>query len=95
MSGFKDTTKRDRTPYLGQVRKWITGAYTDEEWKEAFRKHLTWKEKIDALIKVQPREIHGDSSVVVSLVLEGIKRKEIPIQTIDHKALEGHDDSDE
>ena len=79
--GWRDNTKRDRTPLWGQVQKWVTNSYTPEQWQKAFKDHLSWKEKFELLSKVnpQPREIQGkiDNNIRVIFTMTGLKDNKI------------------
>ena len=87
--GWKDTTKRDRTPTWQWIRKMVNKAYTSEEWVEMF-KQLPDRDKWRILQDVNPvpKEIRADSSVSVRFeIVRGGNPIEIEGKVVDLKAL--------
>ena len=88
---YKDQSKRDRTPYWGQVQRWVFKAKTKEGWQETFDK-LTPKEQYDILAKYTPvpKEITNENNgLQIVLQLNGVDIKPIQARTV--QAIEPHD----
>ena len=91
-TGFRDTTKRDRTPGWQWVQRQIRRAYTSEEWIDIF-KSLPPDKQIDALLRTNPvpRELKVDNNSTFQLVISGLQTKVIDSKEVKHKALDEHD----
>ena len=83
---YKDQSKRDRTPFWGQVQRWVVKAKTPQEWQESFEK-LTIKEQWDILARYTPvpKEIKADSNTTLRLLIEGVNIR----PSIDERTVKG------
>lgn len=73
-TGYKDTTKRDRTPYWGQIQRWLVKAKTPEQWIETFNM-LSPMDQWTVLSRYTPvpKEISNENSgLQVILNLSGV-----------------------
>ena len=88
---YRDQSKRDRTPYWGQVQRWVFKAKTKEEWMEAFDK-LSPKEQYDVLRAYTPvpKEVKVDGETKIELIINGIRQ----IKSIDNHAVASLDEHD-
>ena len=95
-NGWRDNTKRDRTPSWKWLQIKINKAHTSEEWTEIFRS-LPPKNQIDALLTVNPvpKEVKVDQSSTFQLVISGLQTKVIESKEIENKALDEHDPDDD
>ena len=64
---------KKRKPRIDWVRKAIESCHTQADWQELVRS-MDAKSQVDALIRVQPKEIKGESSISVKLIIEGLKQ---------------------
>ena len=89
---YRDQSKRDRTPYWGQVQRWVVKAKTPEEWKESFDR-LTDKEKWDVLRAYTPvpKEMKVEGNTSIQLIIDGIRQTNAIDGTI-RQALDAHQD---
>ncbi len=94
--GWRNTTKRDRTPTWQWVRNKINKAHTGEEWTALFRS-LTPEKQIDALIRVNPapKEVKAESNHVVKLLIEGVNARPAIQAKVELPALDPHTPEDE
>lgn len=94
-NGWRDNTKRDRTPSWKWLQIKINKAHTSEEWTEIFRA-LPPKNQIDALLTVNPvpKEVKMDQSSTFQLIISGLQNKVIESKVSENKALEGHEEDD-
>jgi hypothetical protein len=89
---YKDQSKRNRTPYWGQVQRWVFKAKTKEEWIDLFNNKLTPKEQWDILKAYTPvpKEITNENNgLQIVLQLNGVDIKPIQARTV--RAIEPHD----
>ena len=92
---YRDQSKRDRTPYWGQVQKWVFKAKTREQWIETFNM-LGPKEQYEILARFVPvpKQIQADVNSTFQLIINGL-----PIKSIDSKEVKGqlveHQDDDD
>ena len=89
---YRDQSKRDRTPYWGQVQRWVFKAKSKTEWEESFGR-LTDKEQWDVLRAYTPvpKEVKVDADTTISLVINGV-RQITPIDNTIQQALDAHQD---
>ena len=91
-TGYRDTTKRDRTPTWQWVQRTIRKAYTDEEWVKIIRA-MPPEKAADALIRTNPvpRELKVEQSGTFQLIIKGLENKVIEGKVIESLALDEHD----
>ena len=72
MYGVTGNAKRERYANPGWLKKLYTRAYTDDDVIRMIRM-LEPKEFLDHLIRLQPREVKGEMTNVVRLLIEGVQ----------------------
>ena len=92
---YRDQSKRDRTPYWGQVQRWVVKARTKEGWMQLFDE-LTPKEKWEILKNYTPvpREVKADMNSTFVLNFIGLDKPAIQGEEIAGE-LEEHKEEDE
>ena len=88
----KGLMKRGRKPRQEWVRKAIESCHTQAEWQEIVRS-MDAKSQVDALIRVQPKEIKGDLASTFTLVINGLQQPAIRGEVV-MAALEEHVEDD-
>ncbi len=75
------------------VRKAIESCHTRDEWQELVRS-MGPKDQVDALIRVQPKEIKGEIGSTVRILIEGLKAPALTARIVDPEALDAHVEGD-
>ena len=82
-----------RKPRIDWVRKAIESCHTQAQWQELVRS-MDAKSQVDALIRVQPKEIKGDFASTFTLNFIGLDKPAIQGEEIAGE-LEEHKEEDE
>jgi len=86
--------KRDRPFDVNWFRSIPNRAYTQDEWIAKFKTELTHREQFDFVKSILPREVKGEITNVVRLLIEGVQARPA-IEAREIRQLEEPDDEGE